>query len=72
MPTPPLDEDGLARARARAAHASKANVEAAAVRAIDDPRRLAQAARIVRAALERRRFALADVLPDADQPDEAA
>lgn len=52
---------------------SKANVAAAheacrryaAERAIDDPAKLARAARIVRMALERKRLTLAEVLPDA-------
>jgi hypothetical protein len=45
-------------------------MERAAQRAVDDPAKLAQAARIVRSALARQRLALADVLPDerADGP----
>ncbi len=44
------------------------NLDRAAVRALDDPVKLARAARIIRVALERRRIALAELMP----PDEEA
>jgi hypothetical protein len=48
-------------AEARAEHLRRA-----AVRAADDPLELAKAARIVRAAIERRRLRLADLDPDGE------
>jgi hypothetical protein len=53
-------------AKAQAAHLSRA-----ANRAVDDPAELARAARIVRAALERRRLTIGDVQP-ASEPRDAA
>lgn len=47
----------------RTAKARAAVERNAALRAIDDPRQLARAARIVRAGLERKRLTLAEVLP---------
>jgi hypothetical protein len=48
--------------------AARAELEAVtAVRAVDDPAQLAKAARIVRAALERKRLRLADLgVPDSE------
>ncbi|GAB3781471.1 hypothetical protein [Nocardioides ungokensis] len=48
----------------QAAHARAVAQHNAALRAIDDPAKLARAARIVRVAIERRRLTLADVTPD--------
>jgi hypothetical protein len=45
------------------AAARQAHERNSALRAIEDPRQLARAARIVRVGLERRRLTLADVLP---------
>ena len=45
----------------RTAAASERNRELGALRAIDDPAKLAKAARIVRLALERKRLTLADL-----------
>jgi hypothetical protein len=54
-------------------HQARAEMERrSAARAIDDPRQLSRAARIVKCALERRRLELADVLPDEPDGDEAA
>lgn len=53
----------------RTAKATEAAAQNAAARAVDDPRQLARAARIVRAALDRQRLTLADIVPT---PDEAA
>lgn len=47
----------------RTAAATEATKQYAADRAIDDPVKLARAARIVRTALARRRLNLTDVLP---------
>jgi hypothetical protein len=47
----------------RAAAARDAHQRKAAERAVDDARQLARAARIVRAALERRQLELEDVIP---------
>jgi hypothetical protein len=45
-------------------HKARAEMERrSAARAVDDPRQLARAARIVRAALERKRLSPGDVLP---------
>ena len=53
MPDPvPLDDPGTDRF----APARRAHMEAAALRAIDDPKALARAARIVRAAIARGRL----------------
>lgn len=46
---------------AKTAAASERNRELGAIRAIDDPAKLARAARIVRIALERQRISLADL-----------
>lgn len=46
------------------APAQEANKRNAALRAIDDPAKLARAARIVRAALERQRLTLEDLTSD--------
>lgn len=48
----------------RTAAATAAVQRNAAYRAVEDPVVLARAARIVRAALERKKLRLADVLPD--------
>ncbi len=48
----------------RAAKARSVQQQNAAVRAIDDPVQLARAARIVRAALARRRLTVADLTND--------
>lgn len=53
---------------ARTAAAAERNRELGAERAIDDPVKLARAARIIRIALARRRLTLADL--DADRPSE--
>lgn len=64
MPDPNRAPSGAARtAAARAAHLNQA-----AQRAIDDPVKLARAARIVRAAIERRRLRLADIVDGPDVP----
>jgi hypothetical protein len=55
----------VSRSPAAPLRAIEAHQRNAALRAIDDPRQLARAARIVRAALERKRLELADVLPEA-------
>jgi hypothetical protein len=53
-------------------HKARAEMERrSAARAVDDPRQLARAARIVRAALARKRLSPADVLPDEADPDAA-
>lgn len=52
---------------AKTAAAAERNRELGAIRAIDDPAKLARAARIVRIALERQRLSLAD-LGVADRP----
>lgn len=49
-----------------ASPARNAHMRAAALRAIDDPKQLARAARIVRAGLERKRLTLAEVLPEGE------
>lgn len=51
----------------RTGPATAAVQQYAAERAIDDPAKLAKAARIVRIALERKRLKLADLLPDEDE-----
>ena len=56
----------------RAAKARETHMLRAAERAIDDPSRLARAARIVRVALARRRLALTDVLPPEDRVEASA
>jgi hypothetical protein len=48
---------------ASAAHARDTHQRNAAHRAVDDPAKLAAAARIVRAALARKRLALTDLTP---------
>jgi len=48
----------------RTAAATEAHAEYAAARAVDDPRQLARAARIVRTALARKALSPADILPD--------
>ena len=49
-------------------HKARAEMERrSAARAVDDPRQLARAARIVKAALERRRLELADVIALTDE-----
>lgn len=53
--------------KARAVH-----MERSAIRALDDPRQLARAARIVRAALERNRLTLADITAPEGVPDAVA
>jgi hypothetical protein len=53
----------------RAATARAVRSQRSAERAVDDPRQLARAARIVRAALARRELELADVLPAGDGGD---
>lgn len=50
--------------RAATQGARLASQNAFAGRAVDDPAKLARAARIVRIALERRKLTLADVVPD--------
>lgn len=50
----------------RTAAATEATKQYAAERAVDDPVKLARAARIVRAALARKRLRLADLDPTAD------
>lgn len=49
----------------RTAAATEATKQYAAERAIDDPVKLARAARIIRRALERKRLRLADIAPAA-------
>lgn len=49
----------------RTAAATEANRQHAAERWVDDPARLARAARIVRTALARKKLSLADLEPDA-------
>jgi hypothetical protein len=57
----------------RTAAATKEHLRRSARRAVDDPAQLARAARIVRAALERQRLSLADLVPDGpDDPKNAA
>jgi hypothetical protein len=63
MATPELVE--------RAAKARAQQQENAARRAIDDPVKLARAARIVRVALERQRLTVDDLLTEAGGPDAA-
>jgi hypothetical protein len=52
--------------------ATEAHMRNAAIRAVDDPAKLAQAARIVTAALERGRLRLADLTPPASGARKAA
>lgn len=47
------------------------HLDLAARRAIDDPVQLARAARIIRAAIERRRLTLEDVQPTSEPPEAA-
>ena len=56
----------------RLVRARAVNERNAAVRALDDPAKLARAARIVRAALERQRLTLDDLRQSGDGPDAAA
>lgn len=58
--------------RAQTAAARAATQLYAAERAIDDPVKLARAARIVRLALERRRITLAEIAPSAQDEVAAA
>jgi hypothetical protein len=60
MPFVPTAEERAARTEA----ARQAAMRNSAVRALDDPVKLARAARIVRTALERQRLELADVVPE--------
>lgn len=55
----------------RTTAATRANMHKAALRALDDPAKLARAARIVRAALERQRLTIQDLTPT-DEPGDAA
>jgi hypothetical protein len=65
----PRHPEPLEVRKARTAAANEASRRAAALRALDDPVKLARAARIVRAALERGRLEVADVVPGADTDD---
>lgn len=56
---------------ARTQAATEAHKRNAAVRALDDPKTLNRAARIVREALARKRLSLADITPD-DEREAAA
>jgi hypothetical protein len=58
--------------QARTAPARKQYLRNAALRATEDPVRLARAARIVRAAIERGRLSAADLDPDQDHADRDA
>jgi hypothetical protein len=56
----------------RAAVARAEHERRSAARAVDDPRQLQRAARIIRIGLERRAISLADILPIGGPDDEAA
>jgi hypothetical protein len=59
-------QDALTDGQRRTRRATEAHLQNAAIRALDDPARLAQAARIIRVALERNRISLADLAPAPD------
>lgn len=61
MPTPATEP--AADRRRRTAAARRAHMQNAADRAVDDPQKLARAARIVRRALERQALSLDELVP---------
>jgi hypothetical protein len=69
MPSRPSRWDGTSEDQRRqgTSKARERQQQNAALRALDDPVKLAQAARVVRAALERRKLTVSDLLPEPEQ-----